>query len=81
VVWLDGLTSRWSVFFDAGFAENNTSKSQKFRAPKERASRAMATTLAPMRHEARFGATSPIFSYPTRAAGKRWNAWSATPSG
>lgn len=64
VVWLDGLDIPMLRFFDAGFAENDTARSQQV-------TRAEGTSLAryghnmvPVRHEAPFGATSPIFSYP-----------------
>jgi gentisate 1,2-dioxygenase len=64
VVWLDGLDIPMVRFFDAGFAQNDTSKSQQV-------TRAEGTSLAryghnmvPVRHEPPFGATSPIFSYP-----------------
>jgi gentisate 1,2-dioxygenase len=64
VVWLDGLDIPMIRFFDAGFAQNDTSKSQQV-------TRAEGTSLAryghnmvPVRHAPPFGKTSPIFSYP-----------------
>jgi gentisate 1,2-dioxygenase len=64
VVWLDGLDIPMVRFFDAGFAQNDASKSQQV-------TRAEGTSLAryghnmvPVRHAPPFGQTSPIFSYP-----------------
>jgi gentisate 1,2-dioxygenase len=64
VVWLDGLDIPMVRFFDAGFAQNDASKSQQV-------TRAEGTSLAryghnmvPVRHAPPFGRTSPIFSYP-----------------
>jgi gentisate 1,2-dioxygenase len=64
VVWLDGLDIPMLRFFDAGFAENSPEKSQRVTRP-EGASRARyGHTMAPVRGDAPFGATSPLFSYP-----------------
>jgi gentisate 1,2-dioxygenase len=64
VVWLDGLDIPMIRFFDAGFAENGTLRTQ---APTrtEGASRARyGYNMAPVRGAAPYGATSPLFSYP-----------------
>ncbi len=64
VVWLDGLDIPIVSFFEAGFAENDSRKSQAV-------TRAEGTSLArwgalmlPLQTRSPFGATSPIFSYP-----------------
>jgi gentisate 1,2-dioxygenase len=64
VVWLDGLDIPMIRFFDAGFAENNTSKSQKVARAEGTSFARYGHNMAPVRQEARFGATSPIFCYP-----------------
>ncbi|HMA06840.1 MAG TPA: cupin domain-containing protein, partial [Ramlibacter sp.] len=64
VVWLDGLDIPMVRFFDAGFAENNTSKSQQVSRTEGTSFARYGHNMAPVRHEARFGTTSPIFSYP-----------------
>jgi gentisate 1,2-dioxygenase len=64
VVWLDGLDIPMVRFFDAGFAENNTDRSQKVNRPEGTSFARFGHNMAPVRHEAPYGATSPIFSYP-----------------
>jgi gentisate 1,2-dioxygenase len=64
VVWLDGLDIPLIRFFDAGFAENDTARSQVV-TRKEGASFAQyGHNMAPVRGDSPFGKTSPIFSYP-----------------
>jgi gentisate 1,2-dioxygenase len=64
VVWLDGLDIPMVRFFDAGFAENGSAKSQAVSRPEGTSFARYGHNMAPVRHEAPYGATSPIFSYP-----------------
>ena len=64
VVWLDGLDIPMIRFFDAGFAENATAKSQAVSRAEGSSFARYGHNMAPVRHDAPFGATSPIFSYP-----------------
>jgi gentisate 1,2-dioxygenase len=64
VVWLDGLDIPMLQFFDAGFAENDTRKSQAVSRPEGTSFARFGHNMAPVRHDAPYGATSPIFSYP-----------------
>jgi gentisate 1,2-dioxygenase len=64
VVWLDGLDIPMIRFFDAGFAENETSKSQKVARAEGTSFARYGHNMAPVRGDAPYGATSPIFSYP-----------------
>ena len=64
VVWLDGLDIPMLRFFDAGFAENSPEKSQRVTRPEGASQARYGHTMAPVRGDAPFGATSPIFSYP-----------------
>ncbi|QDL37917.1 gentisate 1,2-dioxygenase [Rhodoferax sediminis] len=64
VVWLDGLDIPIVRFLDAGFAENDTRKSQTVARAEGTSLARFGSNMAPVRHEAPFGATSPIFSYP-----------------
>lgn len=64
VVWLDGLDIPMIRFFDAGFAENGASRSQAVTQPEGTSFARYGHNMAPVRHDAPFGATSPIFSYP-----------------
>ncbi|CAN5593166.1 gentisate 1,2-dioxygenase [soil metagenome] len=64
VVWLDGLDIPTIAFFDAGFAENDISRSQNVTRAEGTSFARFGHNMAPMRHDAPFGATSPIFSYP-----------------
>jgi gentisate 1,2-dioxygenase len=64
VVWLDGLDIPMVRFFDAGFAENGASRSQAVTRPEGTSFARYGHNMAPVRGDAPFGATSPIFSYP-----------------
>ena len=64
VVWLDGLDIPMVRFFDAGFAENDTARSQQVTRAAGSSFARYGHNMAPVRHDAPFGATSPIFSYP-----------------
>jgi gentisate 1,2-dioxygenase len=64
VVWLDGLDIPMIRFFDAGFAENDTAKSQKVTRQEGTSLARYGHNMAPVAHDAPFGRTSPIFSYP-----------------
>jgi len=64
VVWLDGLDIPMIRFFDAGFAQNDVRKSQTITRVEGSSFARFGNNMAPVRHEAPFGATSPIFSYP-----------------
>ena len=80
VVWLDGLDIPMVRFFDAGFAENDTSKSQAVSRTEGTSFARYGYNMAPVRHEAPLRrALRRSSAIPTSAAGKRWNGWSATP--
>jgi gentisate 1,2-dioxygenase len=64
VVWLDGLDIPMLRFFDAGFAENDSARSQQVTRTEGSSFARHGHNMAPVRHDAPFGATSPIFSYP-----------------
>jgi len=64
VVWLDGLDIPMVRFLDAGFAENDTRKSQAVARPEGTSFARFGHNMAPVRHESPYGMTSPIFSYP-----------------
>jgi gentisate 1,2-dioxygenase len=72
MVWLDGLDIPTIRFFDAGFAENDTSKSQKVTKTEGISFAKFGYNMAPVRHDGMyaspnsspFGRTSPLFSYP-----------------
>jgi gentisate 1,2-dioxygenase len=64
VVWLDGLDIPMLRFFDAGFAENDGSRSQQLTRAEGSSMARYGHNMVPVRHDAPFGATSPIFSYP-----------------
>jgi len=64
VVWLDGLDIPMVRFLDAGFAENDSRRSQAVARAEGTSLARYGHNMAPVRHEAPFGATSPIFSYP-----------------
>jgi gentisate 1,2-dioxygenase len=64
VVWLDGLDIPMIRFFDAGFAENNTEKSQAVSRTEGSSFARYGHNMAPVRGDAPFGGTSPIFNYP-----------------
>jgi gentisate 1,2-dioxygenase len=64
VIWLDGLDIPMIRFFDAGFSENGTDDMQ-FVARKEGTNLARyGGNMLPVRYDAPYGSTSPIFSYP-----------------
>ena len=64
VVWLDGLDIPMIRFFDAGFSENNRVKSQAVSRAEGSSFARYGHNMAPVRGDAPFGMTSPIFSYP-----------------
>ena len=64
VVWLDGLDIPMLRFFDAGFAQNDERKSQQILRSEGTSFARYGHNMAPVRHDAPFGKTSPIFSYP-----------------
>lgn len=64
VVWLDGLDIPMIRFFDAGFAETGSAKSQPVTRAEGASYARYGHNMAPVRGDAPFGATSPIFSYP-----------------
>jgi gentisate 1,2-dioxygenase len=65
VVWLDGLDIPIIRFFDAGFAENDSSTSQAVTRSEGTSLARYGHNMAPVRQDAPFGGkTSPIFSYP-----------------
>jgi gentisate 1,2-dioxygenase len=71
VVWLDGLDIPVVAFFEAGFAENDTRKSQEVARAEGTSAARWGAAMLPLQPVSPFGATSPIFSYPyarTRAA-------------
>jgi len=64
VVWLDGLDIPMVRFFDAGFAQNGVASSQTVTRPEGTSFARYGHNMAPVRHDAPYGLTSPIFSYP-----------------
>jgi gentisate 1,2-dioxygenase len=64
MVWLDGLDIPMLRFFDAGFAENDTTKSQASQSPEGTSFARYGHNMAPVRGISPYGKTSPIFSYP-----------------
>lgn len=64
VVWLDGLDIPMLRFFDAGFAENGSAKQQAVTRPEGLSYQRFGANMMPVRYDAPFGQTSPIFSYP-----------------
>jgi gentisate 1,2-dioxygenase len=64
VVWLDGLDIPMIRFLDAGFAQNSPDRSQQVTRPEGTSFARYGHNMAPVRHDAPYGATSPIFSYP-----------------
>ena len=64
VVWLDGLDIPMLKFFDAGFSENGSAKSQQVTKPEGMTNYKYGVNMLPMRGDSPFGQTSPIFSYP-----------------
>ena len=64
VVWLDGLDIPMLRFFDAGFAENGSAKQQAVTKAEGISQHWFGANMLPVRYDAPFGQTSPIFSYP-----------------
>jgi len=64
VVWLDGLDIPMLRFFDAGFAENDSERSQPVTRTEGTSYQQYGANMLPVRYDAPFGQTSPIFSYP-----------------
>ena len=64
VVWLDGLDIPLIRFLDAGFAENDTARSQVVTRKEGTSFASYGHNMAPVRTKSPFGKTSPIFSYP-----------------
>ena len=64
VVWLDGLDIPVVAFFEAGFAENDSARSQRVTSPEGTSLARFGANMLPLQPETPFGATSPIFSYP-----------------
>jgi len=64
VVWMDGLDIPMLAFFDAGFAENYPEEVQPVQRPEGTSQARYGANLAPLRPDAPFGKTSPVFSYP-----------------
>ncbi|MDO9357728.1 MAG: gentisate 1,2-dioxygenase [Polaromonas sp.] len=64
VVWLDGLDIPMLRFFDAGFAENATERVQPVSRAEGTSYQRYGANMLPVRYDAPFGQTSPIFSYP-----------------
>ena len=64
VVWLDGLDIPMVRFFDAGFAENGSERSQPVTRTEGTSYQQYGANMLPVRYDAPFGQTSPIFSYP-----------------
>ena len=64
VVWLDGLDIPMLKFFAAGFAENDSAASQALTKPEGINLHKYGANMLPVRHDAPFGQTSPIFNYP-----------------
>lgn len=64
VVWLDGLDIPLIRFLDAGFAENDTARSQVVTRKEGSSFARYGHNMAPVRGTSPFGRTSPIFSYP-----------------
>jgi gentisate 1,2-dioxygenase len=63
VVWLDGLDIPMVRFFDAGFAENDSRKSQPVTRAEGSSMARFGANMAPLAHD-HTSLTSPIFSYP-----------------
>jgi gentisate 1,2-dioxygenase len=64
MIWLDGLDIPMLRFFDAGFAENDSRKSQDVLRPEGTSYAQFGYNMAPVRPVSPYGQTSPIFSYP-----------------
>jgi gentisate 1,2-dioxygenase len=64
VVWLDGLDIPLVRFLDGGFAETYPAPVQPVLRPEGTNRARWGANMAPLRHDAPHGSTSPIFSYP-----------------
>lgn len=64
VVWLDGLDIPMLRFFEAGFAENHTQTAQTVGRAEGTSWHRYGANMLPVRYDAPYGATSPVFSYP-----------------
>jgi len=64
VIWLDGLDIPVVSFLGAGFAQNDSEKTQRVTRAEGTSMARYGHNMAPVRHHSPFGATSPIFSYP-----------------
>ena len=64
MIWLDGLDIPMLRFFDAGFAENDSRKSQPVERAEGSSYAQFGYNMAPVRPVSPYGQTSPIFSYP-----------------
>jgi gentisate 1,2-dioxygenase len=64
VVWLDGLDIPLVRFLDGGFAETYPDPVQPVLRPEGTNAARWGANMAPLRHDAPHGATSPVFSYP-----------------
>ncbi len=64
MVWLGGLDIPIVQFFEAGFAENDSRKSQPVQRAEGTSLARFGSALLPLDSRSPFGATSPIFSYP-----------------
>ena len=64
VIWLDGLDIPMVRFFDAGFAENASAATQSVAKTEGSSFSKFGYNMAPVRTDAPFGQTSPIFCYP-----------------
>ncbi len=77
VVWLDGLDIPMIRFFDAGFAENGSVKSQALTRPEGTSFARYGHNMAPVRGDAPSVPPRPSSAIPTRAAARRCTSWSA----
>ncbi|MBA3477153.1 MAG: gentisate 1,2-dioxygenase [Lautropia sp.] len=64
VVWLDGLDIPVVAFFESGFAENDSARSQAVTAAEGTSLARFGASMLPLKPHSPFGATSPIFCYP-----------------
>ncbi|MFZ6647509.1 gentisate 1,2-dioxygenase [Undibacterium sp. TJN25] len=64
VVWLDGLDIPMLRFFDAGFAENYPEAVQPVLRPEGHSFARFGANMLPVKYDAPYGATSPVFNYP-----------------
>jgi gentisate 1,2-dioxygenase len=64
VIWVDGLDIALVNFFEAGFGQEHNDKHQEITKPDGASLARFGSGLVPIEADSRFGATSPIFSYP-----------------